>query len=45
MPSTWNKLSDKPRDAGLYKSDSGSIRAVYVVAEWVNGERKLVQRA
>jgi integrase len=45
MPSTWTKLSDKPRDRGLYRSEAGTIRVLYQSREVVDGRPRTVQRA
>lgn len=45
MPSMWTKLSDHPRDRGLYRNERGTIRVMYQSRELVDGKTSAVQRA
>jgi integrase len=46
MAATWEKLSDKPKDKGLYRNPaSGSIRVAYQAVELRDGKRVTIQKA
>lgn len=45
MPAQWEKVSDKPRDRGIYRNPSSkSIRVMYQAVELRNGKRVTVQK-
>jgi integrase len=46
MAATWVKVSDKPRDRGIYKNpETGTIRVLYQRVEVENGKRATAQKA